>query len=842
MITELSSDEDAHWRAVPSLREIWSEERHRMRTFLDSEDNFLNANDDESSQPFTLSVKKGADTSASRLALKGVKNLYDDVDISLPNLNIAYKKAMCDILENHKNTLLRVEHFLSRYDSKQDEFQSPKAQLTSQDEAVIALAALHDQFDSMNTPLSIKSMSQVDMYSQYSATRFKSMTQADMDDVEDNFAFARDTEMGRRIDHIEKDIDPFTLTPYDDENLGSFHDEEECMEEEEFERYLTALQTQDIPSSVHFGESIKPQSAKSHNRETDGLTNTAILSDQEESMSSGKSFHLGQHLHEGISPTYVQSSSFKSPQEPNINRDSTKIHFSESSVSAASGNREYFQPRRFPPVRRECMEQNASWNRVTHHRDRSVDWLGYSGNNSSQSKAANQMSFINCVIFTQSILKAPTTYSVSRWLRRQRNDKILQASNHTTKNSKPLKKRPHPENNLVFDDNSRKLTLNVEPSTKKNVLFADISGISTCSVGEVEEVKWIQSCADMSQDSSKGINSSPNKIKPADNVTGDERVDTLHTELSGVSMSSSRCDDSATCNPLQGIGNAGGRINVEGGGGLKAETRLEKSSDLYELPSPELFILAIEVHVQCRKGKAGINDSTLISMKVDPSRDPIFAVVYAYALDPGRGEKINILERGCVFIPSRSELSSHNDTSEVISKIGKTMGISSELKIEAVSNEKSLLLRIAAIVRQKDPDILASWDTKNGGLGYLIDRGDAISEKEDGVKYKIDMVRLLGRSPNSDRATNSSMYGHLFDNGGDTDSSNIHKSKPIRFGSGLGSEWDDDVGAGVGPSSIVGRLVSALFFLSFLLRGVVRQFSQIIFYFNQDTKRMENHI
>lgn len=831
VITELSSDEDAHWRAVPSLREIWSEERHRMSTFLNSEDNFLNANDDESSQPFTLSVKKGADTSASRLALKGVKKLYDEVDSSLPDLNIAYRKTMCDILEKHKNTLSRVEHFLSRYDSKQDGFQSPKAQLTSQDEAVIALAALHDQFDSMNTPLSMKSISQVDISSQVSAARFNPMTQADMDDVEDNFAFALDMEMGRRIDHIEKDINPFTLTPYDDENVGGFHDEEECMEEEEFERYLTALQTQDIPSSAQFGESIKPRSAKSLNDEPDGLTKTSFLSYQEESTSSANSCHLGQHLHEGISPTYFQSSNFKSPQATSIDRDSTKILFSESSVSAASGSRDYFQPRRCPPVRGECMEQNVRWNSVTHHRDRSVDWLGYAGNNRSPSKSANQMTFIKTFIFTQSILKAPTTKSVSRWLRRQKNDKILQSLHHTTKNSKPMKKRHYPQNNLVFDDNSRKLTLNVEPSTKKRVLFADISGISTCSVGEVEEVKWIQSCANMSQDSSKGTNLSPNKIDSADNVTGKARVDTLNTELSGISMSSSRCDDSATCDPLQGIGNAGGRINVEGGGGLKAETRSEENSDLHELPSPELFILAIEVHVQCRKGKAGINDSTLISMKADPSRDPIFAVVYAYALDPGRGEKIKILERGCVFIPSRSELSSQNDASEVISKIGKTMGISSEMKLEAVSNEKSLLLRIAAIVRQKDPDVLTSWDTKNGGLGYLIDRGDAISEKEDGVKQKIDMVRLLGRTPNSDKATNASMYGYLFDTGGDTDASNIQTSKPIRFGSGLGSEWDDDVGAGVGPSSIVGRLVSF-----FSLRGVMKKvfstFLNIIFYFD----------
>lgn len=811
VITDISSDEDAYWRAVPSLREIWSEERHRMSVFLDSEDDFLNVNSDKKSPSFTLSVKKGADASASRSALKGVKKLYDDVDSSLPNLKNAYRQTMSDILEKHNQTLERLGHFLLENNVENDVFTSPKARLNSQDEAVVALAALHDQFKSMSTPLSAKSLSQGDTLSQFSARRLKPFTQAEINDVEDEFAFARDLDIGRRIDKVDEDIDPFTLTPYDDdENAGDFHDEEEHMGEEGFERCLTALQTQDIPSRKLFGERIDPKTTKSlTDNDTDGF------SENEELSNRNNSDGLDQHSNEGILSRNSESISLKSPLTPLVNKDSTHALFSESSLSSTSGCDRYFQPRRRPPLRGECMKNNVRWHRVSHIKNRSVDWLGYSSrNNVDQSKDATGMCFLENLTYIQSISKAPTTKLVSKWLRRQKNDTILQALNHTESCSKQTIKRAHPENNLIFDNNSKKLKLNTEPSTKKRVLFADTSGISSRGVGEVEEMTWFQSSPNTSQDSSKGTNKSRENVESAKTLIINETVDVVHTELSGVSVSSSKCDDSATFDPLQGIGNAGGRINVEGVGGLKAETGCEKGSNVRELPSPEVFVMAIEVHVQCRKGKAGINDSTLISMKADPSRDPIFAVTYAYALDPGKGEKIKILQRGCIFVPSRSEFSSDSDASEILSKIGKTMGITSEMKVETVQNEKKLLLRIAAIVRQKDPDALMSWDTRSRGLGYLIDRGDAISDKEDINKQKIDMVRLLGRTPNFDKAPNTNSYGHLFDTVGSSNEPNFNSSKPIRFGSGLGSDWDDDVGAGVGPSSIVGRLVSiSVFFL-----------------------------
>jgi hypothetical protein len=240
-------------------------------------------------------------------------------------------------------------------------------------------------------------------------------------------------------------------------------------------------------------------------------------------------------------------------------------------------------------------------------------------------------------------------------------------------------------------------------------------------------------------------------------------------------------------------------IYVEGGG-LKASG----TADRCHLQS-KLSMMSIEVHVQCRTGKAAVDNSTEIAMRPDPIRDSIFAVCYAYAIDPGGGEKIEIKERGCICIPTEKEITSFRDSadahnsSHLISKIGKTMGISSQMKLEVASSEKQLLLRISSIVQWKDPDALMSWDTQGGGLGYLIERGLAIGNHNNDNANKIttvDMVRLLGRTPKltPQRREDSSGLTHLPES----------KATSKEFtGSALVAEWDDRVGAGAGPSSIV---------------------------------------
>ena len=275
-----------------------------------------------------------------------------------------------------------------------------------------------------------------------------------------------------------------------------------------------------------------------------------------------------------------------------------------------------------------------------------------------------------------------------------------------------------------------------------------------------------------------------------------------HTNATTTQISpfTAHSDSPHRIDPLQGIGNQGGKIYVEGGG-LKASGTADKC----HLQS-KLSMMSIEVHVQCRTGKAAVDNSTEIAMRPDPIRDSIFAVCYAYAIDPGGGEQIEIKERGCICIPTEKEITSFRDSedahnsSHLISKIGKTMGISSQMKLEVASTEKQLLLRISSIVQWKDPDALMSWDTQGGGLGYLIERGLAIgnNNNDNGNANnitKVDMVRLLGRTPKliPQRREVTNGLAHLPES----------KATKQFTGSALGAEWDDRVGAGAGPSSIV---------------------------------------
>lgn len=63
VMTELpDDDESVHWRAVPSLYEIWQEERRRMAKLVPPQGDFLSESSSSSARPpsLTLDVKKGS--------------------------------------------------------------------------------------------------------------------------------------------------------------------------------------------------------------------------------------------------------------------------------------------------------------------------------------------------------------------------------------------------------------------------------------------------------------------------------------------------------------------------------------------------------------------------------------------------------------------------------------------------------------------------------------------------------------------------------------------------------------------------------------------------------------
>lgn len=176
----------------------------------------------------------------------------------------------------------------------------------------------------------------------------------------------------------------------------------------------------------------------------------------------------------------------------------------------------------------------------------------------------------------------------------------------------------------------------------------------------------------------------------------------------------------------------------------------------------------------------------------DSTRDAIYAVVYVFSRDPGGGENIEVIERGSVLVLAGSQQSDSNALS----------GVSPGVTVEHVTSERGLLLRIASIVTMKDPDILLSWDTHGAGIGYIVERGVALGKSADG-SLSIDMARLLGRIPkcassaDSNKTVDMNQEMHLLDGDSGKDNNNVWA------GSGLGSEWDDRVGAGAAAASIV---------------------------------------
>jgi DNA polymerase elongation subunit (family B) len=220
-----------------------------------------------------------------------------------------------------------------------------------------------------------------------------------------------------------------------------------------------------------------------------------------------------------------------------------------------------------------------------------------------------------------------------------------------------------------------------------------------------------------------------------------------------------------------------------------------------------ISIMSIEIHVQCRIGKSSLNKTKEIALSPDPAQDPIFAIAYVYSLDPGNGERIQMLEHGCIFIPISKKTGAYHVPGSEKNVMIEKLAHSCKLKLEAVADERQLLHRFRSIVKIKDPDVLISWDIQCAGIGYIISRGEVLRKIDVANNQSpMDMIRLLGRTPCSRK------------------SSEIDKDKLVDeeienkkyAGSGLGADWDDRVGAGVLASSIVRYIPSIILKVLFM--------------------------
>lgn len=788
------SEMDIHWRAVPSLREIWAEERQRMAQLLPPKENFLSGDNGDLS--YTLSVKKGARTPGSKSAFDGNKQLFN----ASPSLETDFQRAMNDIIEKYEPILDNLE---SRFDEKtkednnylnvkQSKHQNLATLLSQRDEALSALEALADQFSEETNSIpteDILSPSQHEfesrgnglLYAPIKSSRLSqlqpiipSMTQADREEVQESLEFCM------KIDSVEygsiEDVDPYSLTPSDEIYDDNVIDEEENMLEEELEKSLTILGTQKDETDAEVLSQL------------DTVINNALSGSQTKSTFDG--FALGQDS--------ISSSDLIKSLSPNINEDEIKTPTSKRKIiSFLSGDSpaigiksgDMIELKERPPNRDAFDKSSQLFLYPCHGNNvKAVPWLGFK--NDSHPLESDSSFWRGS--FLQPVHGPPASAQVRKWVGRKRRS--------VERNPLELRKG---KDELEFDANSRKLLrTNNESKTKRRVVFASDTLVSSAKVASVEEVSWVEGNQRCTQDLSS-TPSSQGYLEECTMNNINKSLDNPSTFLKGnccpaatqISPFTINSDSPGVKDPLQGIGQQGGKIFVEGGG-LKATVSVGNLNR-----QKLLSMMSIEVHVQCRIGKAGINNATEIAMKPDATRDKIFAVFYVYAVDPGGGEQIEIKERGCVLVPTENEINSlrkgesDDNPLHLVSKIGKTMGISSQMKVETVCNELQLLLRIASIVQWKDPDALMSWDTQSGGLGYLIDRGFAMgsSDNESAKKLKIlDMIRLLGRIPKQKSQSKDE---------NDTES----KNAKTFTGSILGSEWDNRVGAGAGPSSIVSK-------------------------------------
>jgi exonuclease VII large subunit len=101
-----------HWRADPSLREIWKQERLRMSKLLSPANDFLSANTQQQQQKqpvFTLSVKgKDTPTPGAQLAVEGMKRL---IRVS-EGLEENFSRAMKQIVERYAEKIDRIDQHL----------------------------------------------------------------------------------------------------------------------------------------------------------------------------------------------------------------------------------------------------------------------------------------------------------------------------------------------------------------------------------------------------------------------------------------------------------------------------------------------------------------------------------------------------------------------------------------------------------------------------------------------------------------------------------------------------------------------------------------------------------
>jgi hypothetical protein len=955
VLTSLPDEQDERdriqWRAVPSLQEIWRQERRRMQKLLKPQDDFLShppptnttesqesaytdrteCNDTKDPPPFTLNVKKNTSRPGARLAVKGMWGLVDVTK----GLKEDFVRALSQIVHRHKRGVIRVDDLL-RARSKMKLFcdeeeeeeaivranQTQCVQLTpTTNEVLDALCALEGQFDDKETPSSSgdqqvassrgKQPSMVsdrlgadNHYSQksnegliFSYNSSQETHEGTPGSTLDPIQYSQRVERGDCvIEGYELEfIDPLTLRPYDELYFGEDRclaifvlmndaagtkricgslrvcprnrhcdaldrakpgyyktvttgtivdgiiDSSETEEDEEddndrFEQELTVLATQLEPAGLEIDNSTY---LSQHIPETP--TQPVAAGQYFTQYLPERPFPSGQLLTQDLPESSTQP--FITGKQPNLGESDD-----ESDEHSHHSNYHGFESEcrdsstLLPPSRSQVA--TTGLNTRLHGlelKEQVPSWLSHAAKyvelRKKWTRGEEEDWFLRIKDggdYIQPVFAPPGRGKVMTWYNRKfkRSRKVRESNGKKRKLQLPThdkKEAALPDDDLEIDCNSRKLV----PRQNKKIYSGDVSASSGAQ--NVEEVQW-ESSQQPGYSQLSPVEESPASRVPSKHIrlsakshVGDHSVansnmtgsESLSKGIASNSMTQSESQHSD--HALEGIGNQGGRIHVQGGGGLKAKTRQSQvpssgvsstPMDLATLPTPISF-MSIEIHVQCRTGDSRL-DSRKISMAPNSKKDKVFAVVFLYGNDPGGGEKLDISERGVIFVPLEMETATRAEqVARIRSSMPRsTMGISAPLLVECVNDEKNLLLRLASMVRIRDPDMIISWDTQGAGLGYLIERGVALgdggrssemaTEADSDRGSPVDMVRLLGRTPHASSAsfllvkscTDSDPVPSAL---GETGHGKEWK------GSGLGSDWDEKVGAGCASSSIVSQ-------------------------------------
>jgi hypothetical protein len=902
-----------HWRAVPSLREIWTQERRRMAKLLPPRDDFLSNTVKHPS--LTLNVKNNASVPGAKLAREGMKRLLATTD----GLEENFQRSCLEIVERHP-VAIKIQFQQEQKEScvEQQRFtpyspvRNPNAGRASMhtdhnyldvalgtnklkredltpsfDEALGALDSLKTIFDNGSTTppkLSAKNFlassddkstfekgpcrqsmsensaefgrdklsqdSDLFQYAQASKSRlsFESLSQTffmyphaepvvlDGDgskSLEEEFELTQKMERGDSIVdgpfyHIDDVINPETLTPFeraDDEDDSSSDDSGEgdkILDESKLEQVLSTFATQTLLPA----------------------TNNDLLDDDDENDSSIDSRDL--MTRNLLERTVNVKDSVLEKHFNFIGRGSSEF---TSNIGTEEWKRQannYIEQRKQPPSRKDVIDEKNTGNLYPIDAESGITpWTSFLVDHQRMHTASgcNDDWFPPVPpkgVVVQQIISAPNYAAVASWYKRTLK-KTIAMSNEANGLTTVRKRRL--ENSEEDAKQMRKRVLNQLQIVENDCQFVvECIGDANHYPTRGEEVDW-KSSVPMTQGSSREEEDAARTAfssKSGSQVSSDDVQNHIQYDCSGSTptYTSPLGSGKKSSNALSGIGNQGGRIWVQGGGELKAKVNhtqaekniacLDEQNSVDCLPCP-VSVMAIEILTQCRVGRSTTNDLKHIPMTPDSTRDAVVAIICVYGQDPGGGEPFEFLDFSCAFVPHGREGAGSLTESSSFDKLTKAvrrgmprciLGVSAPVSVECVRDERQLLLRLSSIVRMKDPDMLLSWDTQGAGIGYLIERGMALGKDindDGGSCKKLDLARLLSRIPTvsvvrsvegkhdgSDPAAAilneaANVAGKMISN---EPKHEIHDSNRWK-GSGLGSEWDDRVGAGAAAASIV---------------------------------------